>query len=247
MNAPDPRLVATLGISPPELEDPPTSEEKRSPLLLRAGRHGLRRAMLRWDVADYVWLELDLSARDRPRPELAGGCALRAGGPADVEEMSELRHEHVTTMTADLVERRMRAGNALWLAISHDERVASSCWVFPDALPVHGPHLRLPPSSVAIEDVVSAPWARGRGIAPATWSLLGTLYAERGARTVLAKVDATNVPSRRAFAKAGFREVARMRIVWRGWQMSTRVDLPAGDTSHAWLGQLAGDRLRFAN
>lgn len=238
MRVRDRRLVETLGISPHLIDGPPAA--MRSSQLLRAGWHGLRQiAPRRRFVAGYVWLELDLDAAVPPQLPLPRGYAVRTGDAEDVVDLRELRHAHVTTMTAELVARRSSAGNALWLATTEDERVASSCWAFVRTLPVHESRLALAPGVVAIEDVVSAGWARGRGIAPALWSSVAATYANRGATAILAKVDVSNTSSRRAFAKAGFCEIARMRITWRDWRTATEVVLPAGDTSHAWLEQLA--------
>jgi len=85
------------------------------------------------------------------------------------------------------------------------------------------------PRGVAfLEDSVTAPTYRGRGIASAAWQQIAGVLPTEGLCELVTIVDVTNVASRRAVTKAGFQEVAvsRPRIVL-GAQRAERRPHPA--------------------
>jgi hypothetical protein len=198
-------------------------------------------------AADYVWFLLDLTQDTRPRPALPDGFELRAGTLGDLAAIQELDHELVSTMTKRLMRDRLARGATPWLVVAPDGRLACYTWSFEGSLPVHGDHrLTLPDGVVGFEDAVTSAAFRGRRIAPATWSAVGTRLVERGAYAIVGRVDVLNESSVRACGAAGYVERARMRVVWRDWRILVQVALPPGDESHAWLRDVnrAGPRLR---
>jgi RimJ/RimL family protein N-acetyltransferase len=66
----------------------------------------------------------------------------------------------------------------------------------------------LPANTVCFEGVMTDSGYRGRGIAPAAWSLIAQSLKEEGIRTIAMKVEETNRSMRRAVQKAGFHEMA---------------------------------------
>jgi GNAT superfamily N-acetyltransferase len=65
---------------------------------------------------------------------------------------------------------------------------------------------------VCLEDSVTAPLARGRGVAPAAWSAIADELAGEGVRRMITKVRVDNLPSRKAVEKVGFEGVALMHF-----------------------------------
>ena len=61
---------------------------------------------------------------------------------------------------------------------------------------------------VCLEGVVTDPGYRGRGIAPAAWSMIARSLQDEGIRTIAMKVEEANQSMRRAVMKAGFHEMA---------------------------------------
>lgn len=150
------------------------------------------------------WYELELGS-DRPRVALADDFVVRRPG---VDEAGLI--ERLPSIPAVEAERRLRAGAELWMAFSGEEP-AFCCWVFrteapTPAAPSHV--LRLPEGVVCLEDSVTGRDFRGRGLAPAVWSILADEEEGRGTRSIVTRIGEENVPSRRAILKAGFVEIA---------------------------------------
>ena len=188
-------------------------------------------------AVEYVWYMLEVRRADRPRPPLEAGLVLRSAGLDDVSLLMGMdTHADVSSMTEPLVRLRIEDGSTPWVVLDGDE-LLFTCWILAGTIPVAGARLRLPHGVVGLEDSIAAKAARGRGIAPATWAQLGDRQAEAGEGWILTKIDVSNRPSRAAIEKAGFEEVALMRIVWRDWRTVIRI-APRPGSPHGWLRDL---------
>jgi GNAT superfamily N-acetyltransferase len=117
---------------------------------------------------------------------------------------------------------------------------AFACWTFLRRTPVSampGGWLELPDGIACLEDSVTSPDFRGRGIAPGAWTAAADALTERGKRSLITKVLDDNVASCRAVEKAGFRQVALLDLSRMGPRLtlSIRTD-----------GEGAGPQLREA-
>jgi len=157
----------------------------------------------------HIWYELDLTS-ERPRRVLEPGLVRRRGGVGDVSVLAELNTVHGETAL-----RRLEDGNDLWLVFDDGDTPLFSCWIFRRRAPaIAAPHggIELAPGMVGLEDSVTAPAARGRGIAPAAWSAIADDLADEGMRLLITKVSVDNIPSRKAVEKVGFEGVALMHF-----------------------------------
>ena len=155
------------------------------------------------------WYELDLKA-ERPHREIPEGFRLVR---ATEEELPLL--DTLPTVKLREGERRLGDGASLWLVMEGD-RAAFACWTFYDRMPVHaakGGVLQLPRGAAGLEDSVTSPDYRGRGLAPAAWSAICERLEQNGYSALITKVAEENAPSRRAVEKAGFEDVALMRTM----------------------------------
>src|SRR3954453_17076353 len=99
-------------------------------------------------------------------------------------------------------------GHDLWL-VRDGDAMAFMCWIFNGSAPVaaaRGGWLQLPAGVACLEDSITNPDYRGRGIAPRTWKQIAVKLRERGIDSMVTKVETENVPSRKAVAKAGFED-----------------------------------------
>jgi len=193
-------------------------------------RFGLRGAIRRaWSLAwggavvreEHVWYAIDLRNR-RPEERLPDGLTLHRGEEADLALLDELD-------TIPLEERlaRIRSGHSLWLVLE-GSKALFSCWIFRDSTPAiaaPGGWLSLPAGTVCQEDSVTAPAARGRGIAPRAWAAIADELAAEGELQLIRKVGAENAPSHRAGEKAGFEPIARMSFTKLGPTSRTSVEV----------------------
>ena len=95
--------------------------------------------------------------------------------------------------------------------VRDNQRAVFCCWVFRKRMPTvaaRGGWKDLPPKTVCLEGVVTDAGYRGRGIAPAAWSLIAQNLKGDGIQTIAIKVEEKNRSMRRAVQKAGFREMA---------------------------------------
>lgn len=188
----------------------------------------------------FLWYEL-LIAAERPRHELAPGLALRAAKAEDVHLLDQLpANELVSDMDPSSALRRMEEGATLWL-VTEGDRLAFACWIFRGHAPVwaaRGGEIELPPDVVCLEDSHSSPAFQGRGIAPATWTLVADRCGEEGARAIVTKITEGNAASRRAVEKIAFRAVARMHMSRRDWRMRVDIELLDEEPSRRWLTSL---------
>ena len=167
----------------------------------------------------HVWYAAGTSAIGADRP-LPIGLDLRRAGPEHLDVLSQLN-----LCGQRAAARYFAAGADLWV-VWDSERAAFCCWIFRDRMPMiaaRGGWKGLPPDTVCLEASVTGEQYRGRGIAPAAWSLIAHSLKEEGIRTIMTKVEVDDVPSRRAVLKAGFREVAIMDYLQVGGVPRVRV------------------------
>jgi GNAT superfamily N-acetyltransferase len=157
---------------------------------------------------EHVWYQLDVNA-ERPRRDFVEGVRLIRGDATDAKRLEELGQ------VESEARQRLADGNDLWLALDEQDRVLFACWIFRSATPVYAaPHgrLELPEGTACLEDSVTSPLARGKGIAPASWTAIADALSGEGFETLITKVATDNVPSRKAVEKSGFREIAVMKL-----------------------------------
>ena len=167
---------------------------------------------------EHVWFERDLG-RPGPGLELPGGLQLVRAAAEQAEVVTNFGQD------PDQARGRLAAGNDIWLVLE-GERPLFLCFTFRTATPVIAAAdgtLELPVGSACLEDAVTLPEARGRGIASAAWSKIGDELARAGVSTLVAKVETGNAASRRVAEKAGFTPVAVMRHERTGVRRRTAV------------------------
>ena len=129
-------------------------------------------------------------------------------------------------------EQFLADGNDLWIA-HEGERAAFCCWIFRGRMPLaaagSGWH-ELPPHTVCLEGSVASPHYRGRGVAPAVWSLIAQALNKEGIRTIVTKVELDNTPCRRSVLKVGFREIAGMEYSHIGGMSNVQI-VPVADVN----------------
>jgi len=211
-------------------------------------RHGARRAVARaarrlvrrlHAHEQHTWYELDLQV-SRPRLALPQDLRLRLAEDDDLAQI-----EALPDTTSVPVMRRLRSeGHQLWIVDGHSG-VGFVCWVFRTRAPVaaaKGRWIDLPDSVVCVEDSLTAPAMRGRGIAPGAWCALADRLEADGVQALVTKVEQWNLPSHRALAKTGFRPTAEMKLD-RAWGRSRVAATPLGGGTGALLaGLIVGGR-----
>jgi GNAT superfamily N-acetyltransferase len=171
----------------------------------------------------YIWYELDLTS-ERPRRELPEGARLVS--PQSEAELALF--DRAANEEPPPRPERAAAGGLPWVVIAGGEP-AFACWTFLQRTPVSampGGWLELPEGVACLEDSVTSPDFRGKGIAPGAWTAAADEVTERGKHAMITKVQEENIPSRRAVEKAGFREVALLDLVRVGprLRLSVRTD-----------------------
>lgn len=156
----------------------------------------------------HIWYALNLLG-SHPSLALPEGFRLFRAEPVNLPLLAQL-----PTVGPHEGSRRLQAGADLWLVVE-GPAVAFSCWTFHHRLPAiaarHG-SIELPPHTVGLEDSVTGSAYRGRGLAPAAWSMVAAIVADDGIETMVTKIEENNLPCRRAIEKAGFRAVASMDL-----------------------------------
>jgi L-amino acid N-acyltransferase YncA len=143
--------------------------------------------------------------------------------PAGVEDVALL--EELPTIGAHEARERLAAGAELWL-LREGTHGAFACWIFRGRTPVFAARdgwLSLPPGTVCLEDSVTSPAYRGRGLASAAWSEIARVLQGQHVAAMITKVAEDNAASRRAVEKAGFEPVAMMTLTRRG--LRSRVEV----------------------
>ena len=167
---------------------------------------------------EHVWYELDLTARG-PRGELPEGLRLVRADASQVDAVARLGQNPEEALT------RLEAGNDIWLVLDGGEPLFL-CFTFRHATPVIAASegmLALPPGAACLEDSVTAPEARGRGIASAAWILIGEELRRDGFRALVAKIETSNGASERVAEKSGFQAVAVMQHQRTGARRRTAI------------------------
>jgi L-amino acid N-acyltransferase YncA len=197
-----------------------------------AARVGERLAGAVHAQTEHVWYVLDLHAEREVRP-LEEGLRLATGRDELLPWI-----ERLPTIATATAKRWLAEGARPWLVLDGDEP-AFACWIFGDRFELAAGTFRLPAQTALLEASVTSAACRGRGIAPAAWDEIGRRLAAEGIDTLLTLVPVENAPSRRAVAKAGFVETARVhrRSVGR-WQRVTVTG--SGDVADELRLQLAG-------
>ena len=202
-------------------------------------RHGLKATMgmivdrTRMKVYlddNHIWFELPLGV-ERPRMKLLSGLELMRAGPSELPLLEDL--PSVSQIEA---RQRLELGADLWLVLK-DRGPVFACWVFHHSVPVSAApkgRLTLPTKIAFFEDSVTSQDVRGRGVPFAAWPRIADHLEQTGVESILTKVDVDNVVARRAFAKAGFREIATTRYRRIGLRQFTTVRAEASTTAD-WL------------
>lgn len=175
----------------------------------------------------HVWYLLAL-AGDRSWIPLPAGMEAGRATDAELGLLAEL-----PTVSLREARRRVAAGAEPWL-VRDGARAVFACWIFRDRVPAlaaPGGWLELPPGVVGLEDSITSPAYRGRGIAPAAYCAIAGALARDGAGAILTKIEPANVPVQRALEKAGFHSVAAMRL--RRTAMRSRVEVRLDGGSEA--------------
>jgi L-amino acid N-acyltransferase YncA len=177
----------------------------RGTLTLMASRIG-KMAYLR---EQHVWYWLNVEPSP-PRLALPVGAELVEG---DISSLALLApHETVGRREAA---RRLARGNKLWLIRDGEHRAIFAVWTMEERLPTiaaRGGWLTLPAGTAAIEDPLTVTAWRGHGLASAAFLAIAERMRESGLRSLTCKVEQDNHSCRRALERAGFQEVASMRL-----------------------------------
>ncbi len=184
-------------------------------------------ARLAYLEESHVWFLLDLRG-DRPRVGLPSELEVVRATEDELPLLAEL-----PTVGPREARRRLAAAADLWL-IRDADRPVFACWTFSDrtpALAAPAGWLALPPGMVGLEDSITSPAYRGRGIAPAAYSAIADALALDGVAAILTKIEPANSAVRRALEKAGFRAFAAMRL--RRIVMRPRVEIRLDGPSEA--------------
>lgn len=183
-----------------------------------------------------TWFEVALDD-DRPRRALREGRLVLATNEQHFAVFNAIGAQNVAT-----AQRRLAAGGRPWLVLI-DEQPAFGCWLFAGRTPVNsmpGQSLALPEGVHCLEDSVTAPEFRGRGLGPGAWSALFDRLQEDGAKSVITNVLNSNVASTRAIHKVGFQPVASMRYVRIGPGSRQHMHALAGGSGPAIVDELHG-------
>jgi RimJ/RimL family protein N-acetyltransferase len=154
---------------------------------------------------EHTWWQQDLD--DRPRFELGEGLRFVRATAAEAPAVVELGQD------LDEALGRLQEGNDLWLVFDGDQPLFA-CYTFRQSAPVMaatGGQLDLPEGAACLEDSFASPAARGRGIAPATWTLVGDALRAEGFQALVTKIESSNKASNRAVEKVGYRPIAVMK------------------------------------
>ncbi len=172
----------------------------------------------------HVWYSAAPEAvkADRPLPK---GLELQRSGRAQFDLLSQ---SNLYGWSA--AETLLEQGGDLWI-VREAERPAFCCWIFRERIPTIaacGGWKGLPSNTACLEEAVTDADYRGRGIAPAAWSLIAQRLKQEGIRKIITKVEEDNMPMRRAVLKAGLHEVAMVDYLKVGGLSRVRV-VPVGE------------------
>jgi GNAT superfamily N-acetyltransferase len=167
---------------------------------------------------EHVWYDLPLL--DIPiAPELGDGLEIVRPTLQLLDDAGVISQDLADALTAD--------GDP-WAVVDSDGALAFTCWTFLGRTPMIAARrgwLPLPQDVVCLENSLTQPAFRGRGIAPRAWTLIAARHAANGRKQMVTKVEVENIPSRRAVEKAGFKEVGLMHFRRRPWGSETTISL----------------------
>lgn len=164
----------------------------------------------------YVWYVLDLQ-RLVPMALRPGYVLHRSS-----EEEAEWLHE-VPAIPVQEGRRRIEDGEQLWFVLKDDKPVFA-CSAFVHVLPLEAARkgrYPLPKGVACVDDALTSPEHRGRGVAAAAWMTIAERLRDDGLEVLIAKVPEDNIASRRTHEKTGFLPVSVMHRRRRG--LRTRV------------------------
>jgi GNAT superfamily N-acetyltransferase len=170
--------------------------------LASLARHALARSV--YIRERHLWYVLKLNA-PVSRNTCPPGFDLVRAGSEDVGLLDAL-----PTIGAHEARRRRAAGADLWF-MREGACAAFACWIFRHRTPMLAARngwLTLPPFTVCLEDSVTSPAYRGRGLASAAWLGIARDLQDEHLGAIITKVAEDNTASRRAVEKAGFEPVA---------------------------------------
>lgn len=189
----------------------------------RAAAHMVRDAAHQDETS--TWFEVLLD-QNRPRVAAAQGDLVLAADDDTFELFNA-----IGSQSAGVARDRRSAGGEPWVLLV-DGKPAFCCWLYAGRSPINsmaGEWLHLPPAVRTLEDSITAPDFRGRGLAGGVWMALFDDLERQGVRSVVTNVLDTNVPSTKAVLKVGFAPVASMRYVRVGpWSRQYLTPLAAG-------------------
>lgn len=201
--------------------------------LIRATRIMTKRASrLPYLREQHLWWLMDL-AKERPHLPLPHGMRAQRLEPAEMQAGGML-----TEIGFVERQRRLADGAELW-GVTDAGMVVSSCWIFRQRAPAlasRGGWFDLPDDAVCMEDPLTLPCYRGRGIASAGWSHFGDALAARGVRAIIGKVKITDTAWRRpSLVRAGFKPIAHMDLTRVWMQPRVTISLLSADWPARWL------------
>ena len=190
----------------------------------RVAAHRIRKlAYLR---EEHVWYQCDLD--ERPRRDLPDEVRFVRADESQVEALALLGRD------PDEARECLAGGNDVWFVFDGDQPLFA-CFTYRHSAPVMAASqgtLPLPPGTACLEDSVTSPAARGRGIAPGAWTLIGDELARAGFTKLVTKIETANTPSRKAVEKVGYRPVAVMQHQRVGRRRRTAVEALGGGLGH---------------
>jgi GNAT superfamily N-acetyltransferase len=110
--------------------------------------------------------------------------------------------------------RRVEAGETPLLVLD-GEQPAFGCWIISTEIPTPAApkgKLTLPDGSVCLEDSVTHPQQRGRGLTVKALIAIVAYLREIGVQSMITKVPCENTAARKAALGNGFQEIARVQL-----------------------------------
>jgi RimJ/RimL family protein N-acetyltransferase len=186
----------------------------------------------------HVWCELPLEV-ERPRRDLPPDVELVRADISDLPLFQDLTTMTEMALREDQAREQIEADNDLWLAVQ-DGRAVFACWIFHSEVPLLaalGGKLSLAPGISCLEGSIASPHYRGRGVATGVWSQVADKLQQDSIGSLVTKIEVENIPTRRAVAKVGFREIAIMHFRRVGFRERTTVQALTGYPTAEWLAE----------
>jgi GNAT superfamily N-acetyltransferase len=166
----------------------------------------------------FIWYQLDLDG-------YSGDLPLHEGYELTRADEASLGLAAATGKDPALVRRTLAEGHDLWIVRAGGD-AAFSCWVYRGRAPEIAAKkgwFDLPANVVCLEDSVTVPEHRGKGVAPAAWAAIAEALAAEGVATMITRVAEDNGASRHACRKVGFAEIGKMEFKRTGPRSSQRL------------------------